>query len=252
MTVTPLEPSAHRAQPSPPPGAWHGNLWVAAAPQVEAGSYREFVADHGRSGRWPVVIPHDPRFHDKGEDWPADRGGLVPVPERIAGVDVEQVLRRWWTPPCCDGNCLKPFTGGFPGLARAVGRRADSLAEAGNTGSILAMRYRSRLGLVHTERPADIPALIGWTGTVGTTDDVAAVSAVLRSWEERFGAVVIGIGYDTLELSVAAPPKSARRALAVAAEHRAFCPRSFTDQPGTMREFAAGLQGKRLWKFTWR
>ncbi|MFC7549676.1 DUF4253 domain-containing protein [Plantactinospora sp. GCM10030261] len=39
----------------------------------------------------------------------------------------------------------------------------------------------------------------------------------------RFGAAVLGLGFDTLHLSIAAPPTILDLALRVAAEHVAFC-----------------------------
>ncbi|MFE5491809.1 DUF4253 domain-containing protein [Streptomyces virginiae] len=47
---------------------------------------------------------------------------------------------------------------------------------------------------------------------------------VLRDWEHRFGARVVAVGFDTLHLSVAAPPMSGQDALLVAAEHFALSP----------------------------
>ena len=129
--------------------------------------------------------------------------------------------------------------------------RSDPLAEAGNTGQVLAARAPHRLGLVQTDRPADIPALLGWTGMIKFTDQVAELSAVLRSWEERFGATVVVLGFDSLELSVAAPPRNQARALTVAAEHRAFCLPTFAGQPGNLREYASELVQSRRWRFSW-
>ncbi|WP_116048796.1 DUF4253 domain-containing protein [Amycolatopsis palatopharyngis] len=251
MTVVQLHPHTPAAELALPPGRWHGRLWVSDSALTNPDRYLACVAAHSRTGLWPVLIPPDLRFELSGEDWTVDRGRLASAGDRIADVDVAATLAEWWREPCCDGSCLHPFGAEFPGLTKHSTRRADPLAEAGNTGSILAARADCRLGLVETERPADVPALLGWAGMINTTDDVAAVSAVLRSWEERFGAVLISLGFDSLELSVAAPPKSRDRALALAAEHRAFCVQNFTGQPGDMRDFGTNLAGRRLWRFWW-
>ncbi|SFB60109.1 protein of unknown function [Amycolatopsis marina] len=251
MTVVQLHPHNPTTELALPPGRWQGRLWVSDSPLDDPNRYLACVAAHPRTGLWPVLIPRDSRFERSGEDWTVDRGRLAPADDRIADVDVARTLAGWWREPCCDGTCLRPFGTEFPGLAQRSARRADPLAEAGNTGSILAARANCRLGLIETERPADVPALLGWAGMINTTDDVAAVSAVLRSWEERFGAVLIALGFDSLELSVAAPPKSRDHSLALAAEHRAFCLENFTGQPGGMREFGADLAGRRRWRFWW-
>jgi hypothetical protein len=252
MTVLPLHHESTQSGLTLPPGRWHGALWVSHEPLAEPACYPAAVARFERTELWPVLIPSDQRFAARGEDWIDDRGRLAPVAGKIDVFDPADVLSRWWESSCCGAaDCLRPFGTDFPGLARRSTRGADALAEAGNTGSVRAARKPHRLGMVQTERPADIPALLGWTGMIKSTDQVAALSAVLRSWEDRFGATLIVLGFDELELSVSGPPRTQGRALAVAAEHRAFSLRSFTGQPGTMREFAAGLVHRRHWRFSW-
>ncbi|GAB3485320.1 DUF4253 domain-containing protein [Amycolatopsis cihanbeyliensis] len=251
MTVTRLHTHSPLPELGLPPGHWHGRLWVSERPLDEPDRYPACVAAHPDSGLWPVLIPGDLRFELGGEDWILDRDWIPPARDQVPGVDAAATLAGWWGKPCCAGHCLDPFGAEFPGLARRTPRRADPLAEAGNTGSVLARQGNSRLGLVATERPADIPALLGWPGMINTTRDVAAISAVLRSWEDRFGAVLLSLGFDTLELSVAAPPKTPERALVTAAEHRAFCLENFTSRQGDLREFADDLLGVRLWRFWW-
>ena len=236
-----------------PPGRWHGPIWLSDEPLDEPGRYRDCIAAYEHTGLWPVLVPRDERFATNGEDWIDDRGRLAPAVHRIDAVDVGETLARWWDPFCCAGGvgCLRPFGSTFPGLAKKSQLRVDPLAEAGNTGSILARRGTYRLGLVPAERPADVPAVLGWTGMIKSTDQVASISAVLRSWEERFGALLIVLGFDELELSVAAPPRMQNRALVLAAEHRAFSVRSFSGQPGNLREYASGLLHRRHWRFSW-
>jgi Domain of unknown function (DUF4253) len=236
-----------------PPGRWHGPIWVSDEPLTEPGIYRNCVATFERTGLWPVLIPHDERFAANDEDWIDDRGRFAPAAHLVEAVDVAETLARWWDPFCCAGGtgCLRPYGGTFPGLTRKSPLRVDPLAEAGNTGSILARRGTYRLGLVSVERPADAPAVLGWTGMSKSTDQVAEISAVLRSWEDRFGAALIVLGFDELELSVAGPPRNQGRALILAAEHRSFSVRSFSGQPGNLREYASGLLHRRHWRFSW-
>jgi hypothetical protein len=236
-----------------PAGRWHGPIWLSDEQLAEPGRYRACIEEFEHSGLWPVLVPHDERFAANGEDWVDDRGRLAPAEHRIDKVDVAETLARWWDPFCCSGGtgCLRPYGANFPGLAKKSQLRVDPLAEAGNTGSILARRSTYRLGLVPVERPADVPAALGWTGMIKSTDQVAAISAVLRSWEDRFGATLIVLGFDEIELSVAAPPRLPTRSVGLAAEHRAFSVRSFSGQPGNLREYAAGLLHCRHWRFSW-
>ena len=105
------------------------------------------------------------------------------------------------------------------------------------------------LGLVPVARAGDVPAAVGWAGAERW--DAATVSAVLRSWEDRFGAVLVRMGRATLELSVAAPPWERSECLAIAAEHYAFCDDTYRGNPGTLRDYANLLRGATRWSFWW-
>ena len=77
----------------------------------------------------------------------------------------------------------------------------------------------------------------------------AAVWPVVRSWQQRFGARLCALGFDTIGLAVAWPPQTADHAQRVAAEHFAFCPdlRSMT----TFSEYTESLVGNPVWNFWW-
>ena len=80
---------------------------------------------------------------------------------------------------------------------------------------------------------------------------MSELSAVLRSWEDRFGAVLVRMGRATLELAVAAPPWERSECLAIAAEHYAFCDDTYRGNPGTLRDYANLLRGSTRWSFWW-
>lgn len=250
MTVIPLHNNSLALPPHLPPGRQLGPIWVTDHPLDQADIYPRCVADFDRSGLWPVLIPHDERFAASGEDWIVDRGFSTPALERARSADPAEVLSGWWAEPCCQGRCLDPYGAEFPGLARKSPARVAPRAEAASVGELLAIG-QVRLGLVAVDRPADVPAALGWNGMLNQTPDVGALSAVLRSWEDRFGAVLVALGFDSLTLSVAAPPTTPARALALAAEHRAFCLDNFLLQEGDLRAFSAGLLHVRSWRFWW-
>jgi hypothetical protein len=108
-----------------------------------------------------------------------------------------------------------------------------------------------RLALSPNRRSADAPADIGWSGAVNHENDTARHSAVLRSWEERFGARLVAVGTATLHLSVAAPPVDPEHALHVAAEHFAFCPDNVWQGAGSLTRYADTLVDRTSWSF-WR
>ncbi len=100
-------------------------------------------------------------------------------------------------------------------------------------------------------RPADAVAVLGWRGTGNRHDDVSGLAAVLRSWEERYGAVLVEIDFMTLWVSVAAPPRTPSECRAVAAEHFAFCPDVDSEDPRPLRLYASTLAGNPRWRFWW-
>ena len=97
---------------------------------------------------------------------------------------------------------------------------------------------------------------MGWVG-IGNYDhqDNVRISAVLRSWEERFGAVLAVMTESTLLLSVAYPPTTFREAEQVATEHFAFCPDQHDPQDGvtvhTPRSYGREIRKARWWRFWW-
>jgi hypothetical protein len=82
-------------------------------------------------------------------------------------------------------------------------------------------------------------ANMGWAGPVNYDNDTAKFSAVLRSWEDRFGVRVVAANSNTLIVSVAAPPGDLDAALHLAAEHFAFCPDNlWQSHPHTIGDYA--------------
>ncbi|MCX5261348.1 DUF4253 domain-containing protein [Streptomyces canus] len=74
-----------------------------------------------------------------------------------------------------------PDTGTGPGPEEAAGRTVADLLRAGPYAASLS------LVLVPARRSADVPAVIGWTDS----PPMPLMGALLRSWEERFGARVV-------------------------------------------------------------
>ncbi|MFE5940487.1 DUF4253 domain-containing protein [Streptomyces sp. NPDC056470] len=133
------------------------------------------------------------------------------------------------------------------------GQNRPATTDADVADGLITHGLRSpRLALVPVDRAADLPAAIGWMGTVSYELDVARLCTVLRSWVDRFGAQVIALSYTRLDLSVAAPPQTLGEALSVAAEHFAFCPHNLWEIYKTIRIYAEeALLGNAHWTFWW-
>lgn len=74
-------------------------------------------------------------------------------------------------------------------------------------------------------------------------------AAVLRSWEERFGARLFAMRHDKAYLLVERPPCSLAAALPVAAEHFVFCDEPAGRQP--VRTTTTEIVDAPVWYFWW-
>jgi Domain of unknown function (DUF4253) len=145
----------------------------------------------------------------------------------------------------------------WPSLAPpgAAGRDPDVVAREVVASKVLArmlpvFAQQVYLGLVPAVRSADVPARMG--SSVATNYlGVAELSAVLRSWEERFGARVVAIT-DGLYVSVAAPPLTWEHAEQLALEHYLLCTETVGDEGGgTFPGYVGRILGADLWRFWW-
>src|SRR5262249_26076759 len=78
------------------------------------------------------------------------------------------------------------------------------------------------VGLVPTTQGWTTPAFLmfgDWNNCPRPHDHLA----VLRHWEEQYGAEVVGITHDIVEMLVARPPRSRKKALELAREQYLYC-----------------------------
>lgn len=226
-------------RPFLPPLSTFGPLRITAEPSTDHPAYAALLTDAPRTGWCPVLVTGAQHLTP-----PDDPAAAV---RRIARTDPAELLGRAWPGTCRPGcGCRDPFGDRFPGLVAARPRRSDPVAVAAG----YARRPgRTRLALVPATRPADVPAAAGWGGTRGADD--AELGAVLRSWEDRFGARLVVMQPTTLWLSVAAPPRTEQECLGVAAEHVALCPGADGEDPRPLRMYAGALRGRPWWRFSW-
>lgn len=75
--------------------------------------------------------------------------------------------------------------------------------------------------------------------------------ARLRRWEERFGAEVVAISHDVVELRVLRPPTTPTACVALAREHYDYCGDIVHQGFGSLARLAGSLLGARAWYFWW-
>jgi hypothetical protein len=212
-------------------------FWLSDEPAA-ATLWTGLRAEHERSGLWPLLLEGFGNFDvddvdDVASPWVTGGEANAEPVSAIDAHDVAGFLAASWAAMADpneellqeDPGFLLPFDGDWPGLAAPdeltcdPGAVADRCAEQAcdDDGDLW-------LGLVPVRRGADALVATGWTGAANYFQPVAPLAAVVRSWEDRFGARVVGLDGATALLSVAAPPVTFAHALQVAAEHLICCP----------------------------
>ncbi len=233
-------------------GTWDEPLLWYGDESASPGSWAAMRASGRPVGLLPVLIDGGMRAQ-----WP-ERWDLAPARTTYAGDhDAEDVLSESWEAYADDE--LDDASADWPGLAPVPAEAGpdtpDGLA-AEVADQLTGMGFSPagmRPGLVPARRSADIPAAIGWSGPLNHENDVARLCAVLRSWEDRFGARVVVLGFDTMIVSVSRPPTTPAEAEALAAEHFAFCPDNIQQSTlNTLQAYAEkALLKQETWAFWW-
>jgi hypothetical protein len=213
-------------------------------------------AEHRRSGLWPLLLCDENELYGQR----CTVGVALPEPqEHIDRWNAADVIARIWDGLCAadddlgpayDLDVLDPFDYRCPAPARP----GNLLADPDILANQLVRRFAdadTRLALVPVRRGADVLSTLGWSGAANHVSRTAGLSAILRSWEDRFGVRVLRLGPDRLDVSVAAPPQEPAHAAAVAAEHWAFCPDRVLQQSGSISAHADEIRGRRTWSFWW-
>jgi hypothetical protein len=231
-----------------PEGSRCGPFWSTDAGVEDWSLPRRLAAVFPRTGLWPVVwewASEEPDSYVYG-------GGN---PARADRLDAETLLRHGWK---TSGFAR---TVPFPGMATAeaeaermavdpFGEIAQgSLFDAPPPGGWIMM-------LVPVNRPADVYSVLRPRATEYWSDD--ALTAILRSWEERFGVSVTALSPSSLELAVAAPPRDDDQAHRLSAEQAAFAPEDdgMTDLAVHAQRLRAnriiqGVASAHYWVFGW-
>ncbi len=140
-----------------------------------------------------------------------------------------------------------PFGWQFPGLARP---EQTQLSEAERIRALDSLPA-ARIGLIAASRPADALPLLGWIGAANRYGDSLPLATVLRSWEDRFGARLLEVGFAEIRLFVERPPRGTTEATSIAAEHYAFCDECGGHGLTTISEISASLINAPIWTFWW-
>ncbi len=109
---------------------------------------------------------------------------------------------------------------------------------------------RVTLAVVRADAPWQVPLALdfgGWNACPAPEEH----ARLMRAWEARFGAEVVGVANDFIELRVARPPTDRAAALRLAVEHYAYCNDVVEQGTGSIEALAATLLNGSVWFFWW-
>jgi hypothetical protein len=106
------------------------------------------------------------------------------------------------------------------------------------------------IGLVPTREPWQAPVLLRFGG-FNECPPPEIQGAFARRWHERYGAEVVSVTIDTVEMHVLRPPAGRAEALQLAREQYLFCQDIVDQGTETIEALAAGLLNGSAWFFWW-
>jgi hypothetical protein len=106
------------------------------------------------------------------------------------------------------------------------------------------------IALIPTDDPTTIPAHLNWGGWNACPHPDYHVAA-LRSWRDRFGAELVGLSHDCMNVKVARRPATREAALELARQQYAYCNDIVDQGVGTLSGLAACLAADDWWFFWW-
>jgi hypothetical protein len=240
--------------------------WISDYTQSAGSCWAELAEKASETGLQPFLLgflerlPFEtlPPFGDS-RPWDSGEVGGDPVdPRDVDVLDPAALLaRRWYWPAEEDlvadeeyreaiTRMLTPFGAEFPGLAPATNAEIDPELRRR---ALYQYTRPARVGLVPADRPADILACMGWHRE-NNSISAAELSAVLRSWEDRFGARLFEVGFDEIRLLVTRPPRTLEEALPIAAEHVVFSDKAHVERE-YVSQIAAAIVNNPFWDFWW-
>jgi len=236
--------------------------WATVSKVPGAGRAWSALSDaHQETGLVPFLLSG---LHGGSTERPWDLGEFGDIEDvtLIDQLDPERLLREQWDGETHEEGIAEedededfrdylqekvgPFGRQFPGLAPAEDRQLSSEVLQ----DVLGALPDARIGLTPAARPADVLPLIGWEGAVNSTTSLP-IAAVLRSWEDRFGARLLDIGFAEIRLLVSRPPRTIGAAQRIAAEHVVFCDECGGQGLTEVSTIAASLLESPVWTFWW-
>ena len=218
--------------------------------------WRRLRAD---GGAYPLLVGDDESLIRLAEQWSQDDRTLPEILETASRLEVPICFterRRFELERLCAvlGDPA-PNPEDEPETPLGTWPTPDEIAA--NDGPSLAWRAGERAPLprvnflrLPVRHGAEIPAWLNWGGWNECLPSEYHVAA-LTSWHARYGAELVAMSGDTIELRVARRPASREEALALARELAVYCPDLVLQGAGDLSTLAAILMISDWWYFWW-
>ena len=106
------------------------------------------------------------------------------------------------------------------------------------------------LAIIPTDDPTQVPAYLRW-GNWNACPAPEVHVAVHRKWRAQYGAEIVGISGDVIDMRVTKRPKTREEALALAKEQYLYCSDIVLQGTETLEALAASLMDSDWWYFWW-
>jgi len=223
---------------------------VTTVPGGEALAAWERIRAEGKG--WPVIVGGDEGLDAICDQFSIDTPSLLnPGATDLPVQAVEQIIATSRTIAMPDDlfklageDGTHPASGPWP-------ERPDRVEMTVAT-DLMNGRPFARVHIVTlpTRTSWEVPAYLRWGGW-NACPAAEVQCAVLRRWQERYGAELVGIDRDTINLRVARRPRDRAEALALARECYAYCQDTVDQGVGTIEALAATLMASDWWFFWW-
>ena len=232
----------------PPP--IHG-LTVPGASAIDLWSRLRSAVD--QTGHWPILLggENDLERHRNALEWSASEG----VEQTIAfGESIDP--RQWFK------ERQEDSAEASSGEAEEIELPSDSLDDWPDDQApshqfitpfdVLSRKPKPKvyLGLAPTRLSWHDPAYLrfgAWNACPGAEEHVA----VMRYWNRRYGADIVAVTGDVIEMAVTRPPSDRQTAMDLAREQYVYCPDIVDQGVESVAALAAVLLNGSTWYFWW-
>lgn len=214
-----------------------------------------------REGRfWPVIVGGDQELMRVVEQWgmddvPPERiladAAKLHHPETLVAFREEETARalaylREMGEPAENDDYELPI-GDWPDVDEMGSGRGCVLVRDTRTGEPLE---KVHILLVPAATGYEVPALLRWGGWNECPPPAHHVAA-LRRWHEDYGAELVGLSGDVVELRVAKRPATRDEAMRLAREQYIYCNDAVDQGAGDLSILAGMLMASDWWFFWW-